>query len=96
MAEQQGAGAVAITGDPGFYSRFGFLAGAERGIRYAAADEGDPAPYFLIKELKPGFLNGVKGKYIDPPGYLVNEDEVESFDASFPKKKKLKLPGQLI
>lgn len=96
LAGELGAGAVAITGDPGFYSRFGFVAGAERNIRYAAAPSDDPAPYFLIKELEPGFLNGVRGRYADPPGYLVKDDEVDIFDASFPKKEKLRLPGQLI
>ena len=31
----------------------------------------------------------------DPEGYFVDEKEAEEFDASFPPKEKLKLPGQI-
>ena len=56
------------------------------------------ADYFLIKELKPGFLDGVSGTYKDPDGYFVCEkdpDGFERFEATFPVKEKQKLPGQL-
>lgn len=63
-----------------------------RGILY----EDDPtADYFLIKELKPNFLNGVEGTYKDPDGYFVNPDAAEAFDKQFPPKEKQVLPGQL-
>ena len=62
------------------------------GVRY----EDDPdADYFLIAELEPGFLDGISGTYKDPEGYFVDEKEAEEFDASFPPKEKLKLPGQI-
>lgn len=59
----------------------------------------DPdADYFLVKELKPGFLSGKTGVYTDPELYFVadkNPEEFEQFDRTFPEKQKLKLPGQL-
>lgn len=66
-----------------------------KGICYADDPEAD---YFLIKELTPGFLDGISGTYKDPEGYFVcekNPEAFEQFEATFPKKEKLKLPGQL-
>ena len=53
-------------------------------------------PYFLLKELKKGYLDGVEGVYHTPKGYFVDEKEAAKFDAQFPPKEKLKLPGQLV
>lgn len=56
------------------------------------------AEYFLIKELFPGFLDGISGTYKDPEGYFVCEKDPEGFaqfEAAFPEKQKLILPGQL-
>lgn len=91
-AKSMGAGALAITGNIDFYGKSGFMVSKDRGVRYA--DDPD-ADYFLIAELEPGFLNGITGTYKDPDGYFVDEKEVETFDAAFLPKKKLKLPGQL-
>lgn len=91
-AKEMGAGALAITGNIDFYGKSGFVVSKNRGVRY----EGDPdADYFLITELEPGFLNGITGTYKDPDGYFVDENGAEAFDAAFPPKEKLKLPGQL-
>lgn len=92
LAREMGAGALAITGNLGFYGKSGFVVAKTRGIRYA--DDPD-ADYFLVAELEPGFLTGVSGTYRDPAGYLVDETEADRFDASFPPKEKLKLPGQI-
>lgn len=95
QAEKLGAGALAITGNIDFYGKSGFVPAKTVGIRY----EDDPdADYFLIKELKPGFLDGISGLYKDPEGYFICEkdpDGFEEFEASFPPKEKQKLPGQL-
>ena len=91
-AREMGAGALAITGNIDFYGKSGFVVSKALGIRYVD----DPnADYFLIAELEPGFLNGITGTYKDPTGYFVDEKEAEKFDASFPPKEKLRLPGQL-
>ena len=57
--------------------------------------EDEDTSFFLCKELKEGYLKDVKGAYQTPCGYLVNENDAEEFDKSFPPKEKLKLPGQL-
>lgn len=94
-ARKMGAGALAITGNILFYGKSGFVPAKTKNIRYA--DDPD-ADYFLIKELIPGFLNGVSGYYKDPEGYFVCEKDPEAFErfeATFPKKEKQKLPGQI-
>lgn len=95
LAKEMGAGALAITGNIDFYGKSGFVPAKTKGIRYA--DDPD-ADYFLIRELSPGFLDGVTGKYHDPDGYFVcrqRPDDFAAFEATFPKKQKLTLPGQL-
>ena len=91
-AKEMGAQALAITGNIDFYGKSGFVVSKTKGVRY----EDDPdADYFLIAELEQGFLDGISGTYKDPAGYFVDEQEAEEFDATFPPKEKLKLPGQL-
>lgn len=95
QAEKLGAGALAITGNIDFYGKSGFVPAKTKEIRYADDSEAD---YFLIKELKHGFLNGISGTYKDPEGYFVcekNPEAFEKYEATFPAKQKLKLPGQL-
>ena len=53
-------------------------------------------PYFLLKQLKKGFLDGVTGIYQTPAGYFVEDGEAEEFDRQFPPKEKRKWPGQLV
>ena len=96
LAERMGCGAVAITGNPDYYHRFGFVSGSALGIFYDGVPREEEAPFFMVKELKPGFLRGVTGVYRDPEGYLVDDAEVEAFDAGFPPKEKQRLPGQLV
>lgn len=94
-AQEMGAGALAITGNILFYGKSGFVPAKTKGIRYADDPEAD---YFLIKELIPGFLDGISGNYKDPEGYFIcekNPEAFEKFEAAFPKKEKLKLLGQL-
>ena len=94
-AKEMGVGALAITGNIDFYGKSGFVQAKSKGVRYA--DDPD-ADYFLIKELQPGFLDGISGTYRDPEGYFVCEKDpaaFERFDATFPQKEKQTLPGQL-
>ena len=96
LAEKLGCGAVAITGDPAYYHRFGFVSGSALGVYYGGVPRTEEAPFFMVKELKAGFLRGVTGVYKDPEGYFAADDDVDAFDASFPPKEKKKLPGQLV
>lgn len=94
-AKETGAGALVITGNILFYGKSGFVPAKTKGVRYAYDPDAD---YLLVKELIPGFLDGISGTYKDPDGYFVcekNPEAFERFEASFPKKEKQKLPGQL-
>ena len=95
LATQMGWGAVAITGNPAYYSRFGFASGHSFGICYGETPPEEETPFFMMRELRDGYLSGIRGTYHDPEGYLVTQAAVEEFDRSFPKKEKLRLPGQL-
>ena len=94
-AKETGVGALAITGNILFYGKSGFVPAKTKGVRYADDPEAD---YLLVKELIPGFLDGISGVYKDPDGYFVcekNPEAFEQFESSFPKKEKQNLPGQL-
>ena len=91
---EMGGGCIAMCGNIRFYGKCGFEVATTKGVRYADDPDGD-APYFLIRELTPGFLDGVRGTYKDPEGYFVSETETEEFDKRFPLKEKKVLPGQL-
>ena len=95
-AKKLGAGALAITGNIGFYGKSGFVVASTKDIHYFAEPRDAEVPYFLICELSPGFLDGISGTYKDPEGYFVDEKEAEAFDAQFPPREKRKLPGQLV
>ena len=94
-ATELGYGAVLFEGNIGFYGNCGFTYAREFGIRYHDLPEGADSSFFLCKELIPGYLGGVTGVYQTPKGYYVDDADVEAFDAAFPKKEKLKLPGQI-
>lgn len=94
-AAELGCGALCFEGNIDFYGKSGFTYASEFGIRYHGLPEGEDASFFLCKELIPGYLDGITGEYSTPQGYFVDEEVVEEFDKQFPKKEKLKLPGQL-
>ena len=94
-AKELGCGAVCFEGNIDFYGKSGFTTADKFGIRYHGLPEGEDAPFFLCKELIPGYLDGITGEYAPPQGYFVDEAEAEAFDTEFPPKEKLKLPGQL-
>ena len=97
-ASALGCGALCFEGNIDFYGKSGFTFASDYGIRYHGLPEGADASFFLCKVLIPGYLDGVKGVYAPPEGYFAAEQDQEAFerfDALFPPKQKLKLPGQL-
>lgn len=96
QAKAMGAGALCIEGNIDFYGKSGFIVASTKGIHYYAEPRENEVPYFLVKELKEGFLDHVLGIYHTPEGYFVDEKEAEIFDRQFPQKQKLKLSGQFI
>jgi len=95
-AAELGCGALCFEGNIAFYGKSGFTFASNYGIRYHGLPEGADSSFFLCRELIPGYLDGVTGEYAPPKGYFVNETEAEAFDAAFPPKEKLKLPGQIL
>ncbi len=91
-----GAGAVCIEGNPDFYGTCGFVNANQRGIYEKGGSRDTVSPYFLVKELREGYLDGVRGNYCTPEGYFADEEKVEQFDREFPPKVKEKRPGQLV
>lgn len=93
-----GCGALCFEGNILFYGKSGFTYAADFGLRYHDLPEGADASFFLCKELIPGYLKDVAGVYAPPEGYFVaekNPEAFEAFDALFPPKEKMKLPGQI-
>ena len=93
-----GFGAVCFEGNIAFYGKSGFSPARRFGLRYHGLPEGADDSFFLCKELRPGYLAGIRGEYGPPEGYFAAErepDAFEAFDARFPPKEKKHLPGQL-
>ena len=98
-AAEIGCGAVCFEGNILFYGKSGFTYASEYGIRYHGLPEGEDASFFLCKELIPGYLDRITGEYATPKGYFVcdeNPEDFAAYEATFPYKEKMKLPGQLI
>ena len=95
QAAALGCGALCFEGNIDFYGKSGFTFASNFGIRYHGLPADADASFFLCKELRPGYLNGITGEYAPPVGYFVDEAEAEHFDQSFPPKEKQKLPGQI-
>ncbi len=95
MAAELGYGAVLFEGNIGFYGHSGFECAKKFGIRYNDLPEDADTSFFLCRELKKGYLDGITGVYRTPKGYYADEAAADEFDRGFPPKEKLKLPGQL-
>jgi len=98
-AAESGYGAVCFEGNINFYGKSGVELASKYGIKYHGIPEDEEADFFLCKELKPGYLDGITGVYAPPKAYFVaeeNPEDFEAYDAKFPYKEKLKLPGQLM
>ena len=100
-AKALGYGAVCFEGNIDFYVKSGFDYASKFGIKYHGLPEGMAADFFLCKELKPGYLDGITGVYATPAAYFVAEENPEDFE-KFEREfnlinplEKLKLPGQL-
>lgn len=97
-AKSMGVGCLCMEGNIEFYKHAGFVLASSLKIHYHGEPKENEVPYFLAKELIPGYLNGVEGTYHTPKGYFVCEDnpkDFEAYEATFPFKEKKVLPGQL-
>ncbi len=93
-----GCPALCFEGNILFYGKCGFTYAREFGIRYHDLPAGADDSFFLCRELIPNYLQDVTGEYAPPEGYFAaeqNPEDFEAYEAQFPPKEKLKLPGQL-
>ena len=90
-----------MEGNIDFYKHAGFGLANKFKIHYHDEPRDAEVPYFLAQELITGWLRkeGItEATYCPPKGYFVADEHPEAFeayDATFPKKEKLRLPGQL-
>ncbi len=100
-AREMGVGFICMEGNIDFYKHAGFCLASKFNIHYHDFPKDAEVPFFLAQELIPGWLkeNGiVEATYCPPKGYFVadeNPEAFETYEATFPKKVKLRLPGQL-
>ncbi len=97
-AREIGIGFLCMEGNIEFYKHAGFGLASHLGIHYHAEPRNAEVPYFLAQELIPGWLGGIEATYCPPKGYFVADDNpsaFEAYEATFPPKEKLRLPGQL-
>lgn len=87
-AAEMGYPMVAITGNYGYYKRFGFDYATKYGIYYNGVDRDEETPFFMVKVLDEERIDGLKGTYYDPECYNISEAEADEFDKQFPEKKK--------
>ena len=97
-AKESGVGFLCMEGNIDFYKHAGFDLAYKFKIHYHDEPRDAQVPYFLAQELITGYLHGIEGTYTPPKGYFVadnNPAEFERYEAQFPYKEKLVLPGQL-
>ena len=100
-ARELGIGFLCMEGNIDFYRHAGFGLASRLGIHYHAEPHDAEVPYFLAQELVPGWLKRqgiINATYTPPWGYFVadnNPEAFEAYEATFPPKEKLRLPGQL-
>lgn len=93
-AREHGAHALFLTGDPRYYHRFGFQAASRWNIRLLGLEPAQDAPFFMALPLFSGAMSHLSGVFCFSPLFDVSDEEVAAFDATFPPKKPLHLPGQ--
>ena len=97
-AKEIGIGLLQMEGNIEFYKHAGFDLASKMNIHYHAEPRDAEVPYFLAQELIPGYWGHREGTYCPPKGYFVadeNPEAFEAYEATFPQKEKLRLPGQL-
>ena len=97
-ARELGIGLLSMEGNIDFYKHAGFDLASKLKIHYHGEPRESEVPYFLAQELIPGYWGSREGAYCPPKGYFVADENpaaFEAYEATFPHKEKLRLPGQL-
>lgn len=71
---------VIIFGHPEYYHRFGFVNAERYGI---TTPQGHNFDSFMALELRPGGLDGIRGRFVLEDVFHIDMDELREFDKSF-------------
>lgn len=82
---------VVIFGNPGNYVSRGFKSCKKYNV---CLESGTYPSAMLVKELRPGALDGRRWAYYESPAMAIDEQEAERFDAGLPPMEKKVLPCQ--
>lgn len=93
-AKKMGFRAVLITGNPQYYTRFGFAPAFNYDIHYHGIPFNYKADFFMAREITDNGLKDVHGILYDSPAFATDSEELEKFDKLFPKKVKRIKKGQ--
>ena len=86
VAAANGYRAILLCGEPSYYTKVGFTAAEQFGIRTAENK------YFAALQVGPlydGALDGASGRYFEDEIYNVDEAQVAAFDSLFPAKERI-------
>ena len=93
IARDMGFRAVLLCGNPAFYTKQGFVAAEQYGIRNS---ENMYADALHVCGLYDNALDGISGRYFEDEIYNVDEDAAREFDKLFPHKEAVEgTPSQL-
>ena len=87
LATKYGYGAVVAIGNPKFFGKLGFVPAKQYNIYYAKLSRDKPAPFFMVRELQPGYLDDTDATFEPSEVFAVTMDEVEQFDKNFEQKQ---------
>lgn len=87
-----GLPAAFLYGDPDYYKRFGFSDAATWAV---TTPDGANFDAFMGLELRPGGLDGLRGRLLDSADFEVQPDRLAACEQGFPARAKHRLPGQL-
>lgn len=85
-AARLGYRAILLCGEPRYYSKVGFVAAEQYGVRTA---ENKYFAALQVGSLYDGALDGASGRYFEDEIYNVDEAQVAAFDSLFPAKERI-------
>lgn len=86
LATQMRYRAILLCGEPDYYSKVGFVAAEQFGIR---TSENKFFAALHVCPLYPDALKGISGRYFEDPIYNIDLDKSAEFDRSFPYKERM-------
>ncbi len=77
---------VVLSGNPFYYSQFGFESASNYGIYYKGLDKNEQSPFFMLKVFDEDKIKELRGVYSDPPVYYPDDAAVKEYDKLFCKE----------